>query len=820
MNNNIFLGGDLLAKDGTIHQCCAGIFNNSKAETLTVTESLSVTGNTTFRQPITIGDGTISFNTTLDCLEITPSICSPTLEGDVTIERLSVDTNIYLAGALFNLLGEPSSCCAVQTLQQNGDILYHRSGSDTRLSIGNTSQVLAVVSGFPEWVKLSHYNLSDIGNLTHSQLDAAIALLFSLIDQNLTTASSPTFTNLTVGGIFGVGGDPNPCCTGAQFNLLVSRGDLLSFDEQNVRIPIGLQGQVLTVDDGQPTWLNITQAQSLNETSSPTFGNLTLAGYLLQHGGPHPCCTGAEFNLLNHNGDLLYFNETNWRLPIGTSDQVLTVIGGFPVWYNFTSLFNLFEQSLTNTSNPAFFNLTLGGNLLQNDQIHPCCTGTNFELLTTIGDLLYFDGTNLRLPIGTPSQILTVVDGLPTWKTLNITELVNVDEQPLTNVSSPTFNNLTLSGYVLQSGNFHPCCTGAQFDLLTTKGDLLTYNTSNQRLPIGTSNQVLMSIQNLPTWNQLNHSALSFVGNLTHPEIDLILSDLEKFVNQNVSTYSDPQFTNITLAGLLYTPAGTIHPCCLGGVSSQNTTILTTNGDILYYFFGDQRLPIGGSGQVLIVDMGLPSWQTMNSANVPIFVEDVNINVLINQNVQSTASPTFVNLYLTGVTTDFTIPYLLTIDQTSGTLYQRNDVVFLSVSQTLTQKEIDSSFNDILIQSIDINSLIDQSVQNSASPTFVNLFLTDIPTDYTRTFFLTVDQTTGEFYQRNDVVTLGVTQTLVNKSIDTYNNTITVNGTNINVLLAQNLEATSSPTFEQLFLTEVTTDYTRTFFLTRDQITG
>lgn len=44
--------------------------------------------------------------------------------------------------------------------------------------------------------------------------------------------------------------------------------------------------------------------------------------------------------------------------------------------------------------------------------------------------------------------------------------------------------------------------------------------------------------------------------------------------------------------------------------ASPGTTNMTTAGDMVYWNSGNQRLPIGTSGQVLTVSGGLPSWQT------------------------------------------------------------------------------------------------------------------------------------------------------------------------------------------------------------------
>jgi hypothetical protein len=86
-------------------------------------------------------------------------------------------------------------------------------------------------------------------------------------------------------------------------------------------------------------------------------------------------------------GDIEYRSataNTNTRLVIGSTGQVLTVAGGVPTWA---------------TSDDA--------NAIQN------------ALLTTTGDTIYASGasTPARLGIGTTGQVLTVASGVPSWAT-------------------------------------------------------------------------------------------------------------------------------------------------------------------------------------------------------------------------------------------------------------------------------------------------------------------------------------------------------------------------------------------------------------------
>jgi hypothetical protein len=111
-------------------------------------------------------------------------------------------------------------------------------------------------------------------------------------------------------------------------------------------------------------------------------------------------------------GDIEYRSataNTNTRLPIGTTGQVLSVVGGVPAWA---------------TSDDA--------NAIQN------------ALLTTTGDTIYASGasTPARLGIGTTGQILTVAGGVPSWATPAAGGLTFVGCY-LTNATAPTISNDT-----------------------------------------------------------------------------------------------------------------------------------------------------------------------------------------------------------------------------------------------------------------------------------------------------------------------------------------------------------------------------------------
>ena len=56
-------------------------------------------------------------------------------------------------------------------------------------------------------------------------------------------------------------------------------------------------------------------------------------------------------------------------------------------------------------------------------------------------------------------------------------------------------------------------------------------------------------------------------------------------------------------------------------VSGKADTVLTTNGDMLYYNSGRQRLPKGSDGEFLKLASGLPSWAAAAGFTYPTYAE-------------------------------------------------------------------------------------------------------------------------------------------------------------------------------------------------------
>jgi hypothetical protein len=105
-------------------------------------------------------------------------------------------------------------------------------------------------------------------------------------------------------------------------------------------------------------------------------------------------------------GDMEYRSataNTNTRLPIGTTGQVLTVVGGVPAWSSETG-----DISAVTAGTGISGGGTSGAVTITNDMA---------TTITTNGDLLYGtgSGTYTRRGIGSTGDVLTVSSGVPTW---------------------------------------------------------------------------------------------------------------------------------------------------------------------------------------------------------------------------------------------------------------------------------------------------------------------------------------------------------------------------------------------------------------------
>jgi len=154
------------------------------------------------------------------------------------------------------------------------------------------------------------------------------------------------------------------------------------------------------------------------------------------------------------------------------------------------------------------------------------------------------------------------------------------------------------------NGDLYP--TAGASTVMTTKGDMVDYNTARQRLGIGSANQILQVKSNLPSWEtvDLADTVLTTAGDVLYENATPELARLG----------AGTQYNNLQMGASL--PAW----------SASSTSVLTTTGDLLYASASNTlaRLASVSSGQVL-TSQGVgsaPAWAVAGGGGAVEFVEE------------------------------------------------------------------------------------------------------------------------------------------------------------------------------------------------------
>lgn len=134
-------------------------------------------------------------------------------------------------------------------------------------------------------------------------------------------------------------------------------------------------------------------------------------------------------------------------------------------------------------------------------------------------------------------------------------------------------------------------------------------------------------------------------------------------------------------------------------------------------------VPPGGGEFAKISDVQTLTNKTIDSSFNTVQVGGININSLINQDVRSTASPSFATIGIPSVNNGG----IITIPPGGGTFAKTTDV------QTFINKTINSGSNTIEISAAgnaNINTLLNQAVTTTSSPTFPIINNTTLNTNF------------------------------------------------------------------------------------------
>jgi hypothetical protein len=236
-----------------------------------------------------------------------------------------------------------------------------------------------------------------------------------------TWGALPLNNSNAVTGVLGTANGGTGLNTSAAANgqLLIGNGTGLTLSTLTAGTGIGVgnaSGSITISNTGVTTFAGGLTGLT---PASATSGAITLAGTLVVGNG------GTGVTSLTTNG-VLYGGSTVGVTAAGVTGEVLVGNTGLaPSWSTLSGVaVTTFQTSLSglSPSSATAGAVTLSGTLgIGSGGTGQTTAVTAFDALsptTTTGDLIYNNfSSNVRLPIGTAGQVLTVVTGEPTWQT-------------------------------------------------------------------------------------------------------------------------------------------------------------------------------------------------------------------------------------------------------------------------------------------------------------------------------------------------------------------------------------------------------------------
>jgi hypothetical protein len=533
----------------------------------------STTGPTLTRTTIlssSNSNAAVTFSGTVNVFVTYPSSKSVNLDGSSNVSALGTVSSgtwqrfNYRCSLWWNRRYYSSSGAnSVMLRDANQNVAVNRlNQSNTNTSAAGGVTALTTASSYI-------HTLSGTGNQTYTMPDATtlstgVAFLFNNMATGTLTLqdyASATIGTIPTGGAGAVFLTVNATVGGTW--------DLHAYLPEGVTFGTNAFNLGTSVITGG-TWNGGTIGTAYGGTGLTSFSAANYALYSTSSStltaGTLPVAAGGT-NITGYAvGDLLFANTTTSldRIPVGTNGYVLTSNGTAPAWAALPSTVASFQTSLsgltpsTATSGAVTLAGTLGISSGGTGQTTATAAFDALNPMTTVGDIIY-EGTGpaaARLPIGSTSQVLTVVGGVPAWATPSSGGVTTISFG-----STGLTPSTATSGAVTVAGTLGPTSGGTGQSTYAT-GDILYASASNTlaKLTAGTNGQVLTLASGVPSWAASTSSGVSFV------------------VTDFTATASQTTFTVTYTVGLVEVYRNGVKLAVADYTASNGTTIVLATG--------------------------------------------------------------------------------------------------------------------------------------------------------------------------------------------------------------------------------------------------